>query len=66
MKENQIITVDATHGKVYDGRVEIKKEASPQVMAGAAPIETVTSIKVIVDMPEYAKKQLQQMQTESG
>ncbi len=56
LKENQIITVDATHGKVYDGRVEIKKEASPQVMAGAAPIETVTSIKVIVDMPEYAKK----------
>ena len=57
LKENQIITVDATHGKVYDGRVEIKKEAAPQqAVAGAAPIETVTSIKVIVDMPEYAKK----------
>ncbi|MDI6737360.1 MAG: phosphoenolpyruvate synthase [Nanoarchaeota archaeon] len=57
LKENQVITVDATHGKVYDGRVEIKKEAAPQqVMAGAAPLETVTSIKVIVDMPEYAKK----------
>ena len=26
LKENQIITVDATHGKVYDGRVEIKKK----------------------------------------
>lgn len=57
LKENQVVTVDATHGKVYEGRVEIKKEVTAQqFIAGGAPLETVTAIKVIVDLPEYAKK----------
>lgn len=56
LKENQIITVDATHGKVYDGRVEIKKEVVQQQAAAGAPLETVTAIKVIVDLPQFAKK----------
>ncbi|MBU2638170.1 MAG: hypothetical protein KJ955_04305, partial [Nanoarchaeota archaeon] len=57
LHENQLITVDASHGKVYEGKVEIKREVKPaQLVSAGEPLETVTAIKVIVDLPEFAKK----------
>lgn len=56
LKENQLITVDASHGKVYDGKVEIKREKPAQIVPSGEPLETVTAIKVIVDLPEFAKR----------
>jgi len=57
LKEGQLITVDGKAGKVYEGRLEIEtpekeeKPAEPQ-----EKLETITEIKVNVDMPELAEK----------
>ncbi|MBU2590147.1 MAG: phosphoenolpyruvate synthase [Nanoarchaeota archaeon] len=58
LKENQIITVDATNGKVYDGKISlhIDKTEKAAIMAAAPSVQTVTEIKVIMDLPEYAEK----------
>jgi len=53
LKDNQIITVDATRGKVYAGEVGIREERIeiPQELP-----ETATSIKVNLAFPEAAEK----------
>lgn len=57
LQDNQVITVDATQGVVYDGRVDVK---SPLSAASAAPLSspeaiiTATDIKVIMDLPDAA------------
>ncbi|HII15933.1 MAG TPA: phosphoenolpyruvate synthase [Nanoarchaeota archaeon] len=56
LRENQIVTIDASEGKVYDGKVEIKKEEKAAGVIAEAPLETVTSVKVIMDLPEFAQK----------
>lgn len=55
LKENEVVTVDANTGKVYEGAItiETKKE---EYEGEKAAIETVTEIKVIMDLPDYAKK----------
>lgn len=50
LKEGQIVSVDGFTGRVIEGRAEEKK-------ADIKPIvETRTKIKVIVDIPDYAKR----------
>lgn len=51
LKDGMLITVDATHGKVYEGKIEIeeKKEA-------VAEIKTKVKIKVNLAFPETAEK----------
>ncbi|MAG08475.1 phosphoenolpyruvate synthase [Candidatus Woesearchaeota archaeon] len=64
LKENQTVTVDATHANVYDGAAhfEAHKQSQQQAAAGqpavcARPdIVTATEIKVISDLPDYAEK----------
>ena len=58
ISENEVVTVDATEGKVYRGKIEIKK-AKEAYELEQAPIETVTSIKVITDLPDFAEKAAQ-------
>jgi len=59
LKDGQIITVDGTHGKVYEGKAKIegfdeesntKKEVLP-IISG-----TRTKIKVMVDLPHFAER----------
>lgn len=51
LKEGQIITVDGTHGRIYEG--EVGEEKKKEVL----PIEkTKTKIKVILDLPDYAER----------
>jgi len=50
LKDGMIITVDGSNGKVYEGKGETRKvEILPIV-------PTKTKIKVIVDLPDYAKR----------
>ncbi|MFH1229714.1 MAG: phosphoenolpyruvate synthase [Candidatus Aenigmatarchaeota archaeon] len=51
LKEGMIITVDATHGKVYEGRLDIKEEKKQEV-----DIKTKISIKVNLAFPDTAEK----------
>ncbi len=51
LKEGQVVTVDGTSGKVYEGEVgeEKKEEILPIV-------QTKTKIKVILDLPDFAER----------
>ncbi|MDO8508070.1 MAG: phosphoenolpyruvate synthase [Nanoarchaeota archaeon] len=50
LKEGQVITIDGTAGKVYNGKAETH-------LAEILPIvPTKTKIKVIVDLPDYAER----------
>ena len=57
LRENTIITVDATHGKVYKGRITIKKpKQAEEIRRDYGELITATQIKVVMDFPEYAEK----------
>jgi pyruvate,water dikinase len=51
LKEGMKITVDATHGKVYAGEIEIKEEKEEE-----SEIKTKVQIKVNLAFPETAEK----------
>lgn len=56
LKEGEIVTVDGTNGRVYKGEI---KEVTPKEEIKDAvqeEIETVTEIKVIMDLPDFAEK----------
>jgi len=60
LKDGEIITVHATRGIVYEGKIEIAataeqkiEEALPQ---SGADLVTATEIKVIMDLPDFASK----------
>jgi pyruvate,water dikinase len=53
LKEESLITVDGTNGKVYEGKItenNQKKEILPMVKG------TKTKIKVMVDIPDFAER----------
>ncbi len=52
LKEGEIITVDGNTGKIYKGKVaeSVKKEIAP------VTTKTKTKIKLIVDLPSFAKR----------
>jgi pyruvate,water dikinase len=52
LKENEIITVDGFHGKIYKGKVAESKEK--EILPVTA--QTKTKIKVIVDLPSFANR----------
>jgi pyruvate, water dikinase len=59
LKGGQIITVDASRGIVYEGKVEIKivkKTGTGPLEGQADEIITDTKIKVIMDLPNLAQK----------
>ena len=57
LKENTMITVDATHGKVYEGKITIKKpKQAEETKEEYGELITATQIKVVMDFPDYAEK----------
>jgi pyruvate,water dikinase len=57
LKENEIVTVDGINGKVYKGKLEIE---TPKIIEKEniieENIETVTDVKVNIDMPELLEQ----------
>jgi pyruvate, water dikinase len=60
LKDGQEITVNATHGIVYGGKVEVKVEQKP-ISSGehGETIITATEVKVIMDLPDVAERAAQ-------
>ena len=58
LKDGDEVTVDGYTGNIYRGKVEIerKEEVVEEVAGVPEKIETVTEVKVNLDMPEYAEK----------
>ena len=55
LKDGQIITVAASHGVVFEGKVG--HETSREIHAfKASKLRTKTQVKVIADLPEYAER----------
>ncbi|MBU1623194.1 MAG: phosphoenolpyruvate synthase [Nanoarchaeota archaeon] len=55
LQDGQIITVHATKGIVYEGKIKIKEELVKTVVSGEEII-TATEIKLILDLPEAAER----------
>ena len=56
LKDGQLITVDASKGVVYQGKVEIVQKKKAASAVNVANLKTRTKIKVILDLPEIAGK----------
>ena len=57
LKDGQLITVQATKGIVYAGKVEAQEK--PKIVAAVSrgeDIITATAIKVILDLPDFAQR----------
>lgn len=62
LKDGQIVTVHATRGIIYEGKIASKEEAKPAAVVVSAeqiPV-TGTQIKVIMDFPDRAGKVAQE------
>ncbi|MEM3127239.1 MAG: putative PEP-binding protein, partial [Candidatus Woesearchaeota archaeon] len=60
LKDEQIVTVHATRGIVYEGKIDfakdkVEKEKVQRIIKGA-PVITSTDVKVVLDIPEIAAK----------
>lgn len=61
MVEGEIVTVNADKGIVYEGRMEIPekpkevKQEAPKTTQPAPNVETMTKVKVIMDLPNFAE-----------
>ncbi|HIQ50002.1 MAG TPA: phosphoenolpyruvate synthase, partial [Nanoarchaeota archaeon] len=59
LKDGMIVTVDATHGIVYEGEVEtVEKEEKEKVVVSESEIITATKVKVNLAFPETAKLEI--------
>src|SRR3989344_1412768 len=57
LKDGEVITVHATRGIVYEGKIEVKEVKKEQVnISHGAEVVTATEIKVIMDLPDFAMK----------
>jgi pyruvate, water dikinase len=56
LKDNQIVTVHASRGIVYEGKISIEKKETqtPVSSLGGSNIVTATEVKVIMDLPDFA------------
>ncbi len=52
LKENSIVSVDGSSGKIYSGKVEAKEE----IIIEDVNVDTVTKIKVNVDLPQALER----------
>jgi pyruvate,water dikinase len=59
LKEGQIITVDATHATVFEGRITQQKQREIHEVREAGEVITGTEVKVIMDLPKFAEKAAQ-------
>lgn len=62
LNNGQIVTVHATRGIVYEGKIEVKEAKPISTVStipgelGASDLLTATEIKVILDLPDLAEK----------
>ncbi len=57
LKDGEIVTVHASRGVVYEGKIEIKQEVkAAAAVSSGGEIVTATEIKVILDLPDLAQK----------
>lgn len=58
LKDGEIVTVHATRGIVYEGKIEVTetKKAAEATALPATEVVTATEIKVIMDLPDFASK----------
>ncbi|MFH1682564.1 MAG: phosphoenolpyruvate synthase [Candidatus Woesearchaeota archaeon] len=56
LKEGQTVTVHATRGLVYEGKIAVKKEEKTKMISTEGIPITATEIKVIMDLPEKAQE----------
>ena len=57
LKDGDEVTVDGYTGNIYRGIVEVDHKGVEEVVEGPVEkIETVTEIKTIMDLPDYAEK----------
>jgi len=58
LKEGMIVTVNATHGNVYEGEIKISKKEEKPIAAALIHQEiiTATKVKVICDLPDFAER----------
>jgi len=54
LKDGQIITVDGTNGRVYEGKVSTTKQQNSKEILPI--VKTKTIIKVMVDLPDFAER----------
>ncbi len=54
LKENTIVSVDGSSGKIYSGKVEV--EEKEEITIEDVNVDTVTKIKVNVDLPQALEK----------
>ncbi len=55
LEENKIISVDGSSGKIYSGKVEVE-EPKEEITVEDMNIDTVTKIKVNVDLPQALER----------
>jgi len=56
LKDGDVITVDGYNGRVYSGDVKIKsQETEKEKYEKFGSVETITEIKVNIDLPDYAE-----------
>lgn len=61
LQNGDIVTVHATHGVVYEGKLEeVEKKVEAARPAAPADIITATRVKVILDLPDFAEKTAQE------
>jgi pyruvate,water dikinase len=56
LKDGQLITVDGSQGKVYEGRVIRKTVAVPSFMVAGEPVKTTTKVYVNLADPDLAER----------
>jgi pyruvate,water dikinase len=58
LKDKMLVTVDGTHGVVYEGKLKEDNEniAEKAIMTGTAPIITATKVYVNLAMPHEAER----------
>ncbi len=57
LRDNEIVTVHASRGIVYEGKIDVKAPEKPAASPlGGSEILTATEIKVILDLPDLAGK----------
>jgi pyruvate, water dikinase len=57
LKNNSLISVDGTNGKIYSGKIEKSEEKIEEM---SIDVETKTKVKVNLDMPEVIDRALKQ------
>ena len=56
LKEGEIVTVHASRGIVYEGKIEIREQPAAKTTITGEEIVTATEVKLIMDLPDLAEK----------